>query len=157
MLEQTGEERADLLALLVADLLAEHGRLARSLLGLRLGPALAALGLAFLLFPGAHFLLQHLGAVNGLLLHLGRGALGLGLDRLRLRLRLTVVIADADRCGRAADAEEAGLRAFEDLDGNVVALHTELLQCAADGLVLGLARHINKLDHLRQAPFRYSP
>ena len=148
MLEQTGEERADLLALLVADLLAEHGRLARSLLGLRLGPALAALGLAFLLFPGAHFLLQHLGAVNGLLLRLG-----LGLDRLRL----TVVIADADRCGRAADAEEAGLRALEDLDGHIVALQTELLQCAADGLVLGLARHINKLDHLRQAPFRYSP
>ena len=153
MLEQTGEERADLLALLVADLLAEHSRLARSLLGLRLGPALAALGLALLLFPGAHFLLQHLGAVNGLLLRLGRGAPGLGLDRLRL----TVVIADADRCGRAADAEEAGLRALEDLDGNVVALQTELLQCAADGLVLGLARHINKLDHLRQAPFRYSP
>ena len=153
MLEQTGEERADLLALLVADLLAEHDRLARSLLGLRLGPALAALDLAFLLFPGAHFLLQHLGAVNGFLLRLGRGALGLGLDRLRL----TVVIADADRCGRAADAEEAGLRALEDLDGHIVALQTELLQCAADGLVLGLARHINKLDHLRQAPFRYSP
>ena len=155
MLEQTGEERADLLALLVADLLAEHDRLVRSLLGLRLGPALAALGLALLLFPGAHFLLQHLGAVNGFLLRLG--ALGLGLDWLRLRLRLTVVIADADRCGRAADAEEAGLRALEDLDGHIVALQTELLQCAADGLVLGLARHINKLDHLRQAPFRYSP
>ncbi len=157
MLEQTGEERADLLALLVADLLAEHDRLARSLLGLRLGPALAALGLTLLLFLGAHFLLQHLGAVDGLLLRLGRGAFGFGLDRLRLRLRLTVVIADADRCGRAADAEEAGLRTLEDLHGNVVALHAELRECAADGLVLGLARHINKLDHLRQAPFRYSP
>ena len=163
MLKKALEERADLLALLVVALFAEvdnglglRGGTLRALgAGSAVLAAVFARGTAAALFLGGagFFLLQNLGRVHG---HgLGRRSgfnflFGLGCGRLFHRLDLfglAVVIAHANARGRAADAEESGFRALKNFNRNVVSVHLQLRERALDGLVLRLARYVNKLDH----------
>ena len=166
VLKKALEERADLLALLVVALFAEVdnglGLRGGTLRALGAGRAVlaavfargtvAAFGTRLVVCTG-FFFLQHLGRVHG---HgLGRRSgfnflFGLGCGRLFHRLDLfglAVVIAHANARGRAADAEESGLRALKDFNRNVVSVHLQLRERALDGLVLRLARYVNKLDH----------
>ena len=138
LLQQAGEELTDGLGLLVIHFFAQclHGS-----------------GLPGLLLRGGRRRLRRLALLSGRLFRFG------GLRPLFLRLLLggrrggenllflLRAVAHPDLGRAAAQTQKTGLCSLQNLNGHIVPVQAKLPQGILDGLILGLARYINKLSH----------